>query len=79
VPSRITDRVSLRLDDAPAEPAIRGIMDHHFANQVARQFHSIDREFGSTEAPKTKKGNCFDHAFHVSVRYFGVPAPSESG
>jgi hypothetical protein len=49
----ITDRISLRLDDAPAEPALVGIVDHYFADQVARQLHSIDREFCSTETPKT--------------------------
>jgi hypothetical protein len=47
----ITDRISLRLDDAPAEPAIIGIMDHYFADQVACQLHSIHWEFGSTETP----------------------------
>jgi hypothetical protein len=60
----ITDRISLRLDDALAEPAIIGIMDRYFANQVARQFHSIHREFRSTETPKTTNGNCLAYAFH---------------
>jgi hypothetical protein len=60
----ITDRIRLRLDDAPAEPAIVGIMDRYFANQVARQFHSIDREFRSTKTPKTTKGNRYAYPFH---------------
>jgi hypothetical protein len=54
----ITDRIGLRLDDAPAEPAIVGIMDHYFANEVARQLHSIHRELRSTETAETRKGNC---------------------
>jgi hypothetical protein len=54
---RITDRISFRLDDAPTEPAIAGIMDRYFANQVACQLHGIHRKFGSTETPKTAKGN----------------------
>jgi hypothetical protein len=41
----ITDGISLRLDDAPTEPAIIGIMDRYFANQVMRQLHSVNREF----------------------------------
>jgi hypothetical protein len=45
-----------RLDDAPGEPALIGIMDHYFANQVRRQLHSIRREFRSTETPKTIEG-----------------------
>jgi hypothetical protein len=64
VTSGITDRISLRLDDAPAEPDITGIMNRYFANQVARQLHSIHREFRSTEAPKTTNGNCLAYAFH---------------
>ena len=75
----ITDRISLSLDDAPAEPAIMGIMDHYFANQVACQFHSIHREFRSTETPKTKKRNRLAYAFHLYLRYCGAPVPSESG
>ena len=47
----VTDRISLRLDDVPAKPAIIGIVNHYFANQVARQLHSIHREFCSTETP----------------------------
>ena len=42
----------------PAEPAIIGIMNRYFANQVTRQLHSIHREFRSTETPKTTNGNC---------------------
>ena len=38
----ITDRMSLRLDDAPAEPAVIDIMDDYFAKQVARQMHAIE-------------------------------------
>jgi hypothetical protein len=49
----IADRISLRFNDAAAEPAIIGIVDHYFANQVACQFHGIHREFRSTEMPKT--------------------------
>ncbi len=75
----ITDRIGLRLDDAPAEPAIIGVMNHYFANQVARQLHSIRREFGSAETSKTTKGNRLACAFHLSARYSGAPAPSESG
>jgi hypothetical protein len=64
----ITDRISLRLDDAPAEPAIIEIVDYYFANQIACQFHSIHREFGSTETPKTTKGNRFAGVFHKPLR-----------
>jgi hypothetical protein len=63
----MTDRISLRLDDAPAEPAIVGIMHCYFANQVGRQLHSIHRELRSTETPKTTKGELFAYAFYVSV------------
>ena len=65
----ITNRISLRLDDAPAEPAVIGIMDRYFANQVTCQLHSIHREFRSTETPKTTKGNRLAYAFHLSLRY----------
>jgi hypothetical protein len=53
VPGGIADRISLRFNDATAEPATIGIMDHNLANQVAREFDSIDREFCSSETPKT--------------------------
>ena len=75
----ITDRISLRFNDTPAEPAIIGIVDRDFANQVVRQLHSIHREFRSAETPKTTKRNCLAYAFHFSVRYFGALAASESG
>jgi hypothetical protein len=75
----ITDRISLSLDDAPAEPAIIGIMDHYFPNQVTRQFHRIHREFPSTETPKTKKRDSLAYLFHFSMHYCGAPAPSDIG
>jgi hypothetical protein len=53
----ITYRIGLRLDDAPGEPAIIGIIvrivDHYFANQVTCQLHGIHGEFGPTKTPKT--------------------------
>jgi hypothetical protein len=64
MPCGITDRIGLRLDDAAAEPAIIGIMDRYFANQVACQLHGIHRQFGSTETPKTPMGNYLAYAFH---------------
>jgi hypothetical protein len=63
VPCWITHRISLCLYDAPAESATIGIVDRHFANQVARQFHSIDRKFRSPETSKAKKGRR-TYAFH---------------
>ncbi|MGA3240507.1 MAG: hypothetical protein ABSG03_29890 [Bryobacteraceae bacterium] len=41
MPCRITDRISLRLDDAPAEPAIIGIMDHYFAVEILKKYGPI--------------------------------------
>jgi hypothetical protein len=79
VPRGITDRISLRLDDATAEPAIIATMDRYFANQVARHLHSIHRELRSTETPKTTKGNRLVYAFHLSLRYCEAPAARESG
>jgi hypothetical protein len=58
----ITDWISFRFDDAAAEPAVIGIVDHYFANQVARQLHTIRRQFRSPETPQTTNG------IHLSVR-----------
>ncbi len=65
VPCGITDGISFRLDDAPAKPAIVGIVHRYFANQVARQLHSTDREFCLTETPETTNGSCLAHAFVI--------------
>src|SRR5580704_9350265 len=75
----ITCRIGLRLDDASAEPAIVGIVDRYFANQVACQLHSIHRQIRSTETTKAKNGNRLTYAFHFSVLYCGASAASESG
>ncbi len=48
--------------------------------QVGKRFDvlgSLCRAFAET--PKTTKGNRLAYALHVSVRYCGAPAPSESG
>jgi hypothetical protein len=48
----ITDRISLRLDGAPAEPAVIDIMDDYFAKQVARQMHAV-RHCGAPAPPES--------------------------
>ena len=75
----ITDRISLCLDDAPTEPAIIGIMNHYFANKVARQLHGIHRKFGPTDTPKTITRNRLACAFHLPVRLLQAAAVCESG
>jgi len=41
--------------DAPTEPAIIGIMNCYFANQLACELPNIHWEFRSTETPTTTK------------------------
>jgi hypothetical protein len=45
----ITDRIGFRLDNTPAQPSKVSVMDHHHANQVARQFHGIHWKLRSTK------------------------------
>jgi hypothetical protein len=52
----IADRISFRLDDASAEPAIIGIMARYLANQVARRLDSLSWEFHRTQMPKATEG-----------------------
>jgi hypothetical protein len=60
----ITDGISLGFDDAPAQPAGSAIVDHHFANQVARELHRIYRKFSAAETPKAASWKRFGRAFH---------------
>jgi len=54
-------------------------VDDYFANQVPRQFYSIEREFSSTQPSKTKRRDPLAYLFHFAMRYCGAPAPSDSG
>jgi hypothetical protein len=57
VSGRITDRIGFGLDDTPAQPASHGVMHHHPANQVARQFHGIDWQLRSPQTPQPSVGS----------------------
>ena len=54
-----------RQADAPAEPAIIGIMNCYFANQLACELHNIHWEFRSTETPTTTKANLLPTDFII--------------
>jgi len=75
----ITDRISLRLYNASAQPPVTDIMNRYFANQVAGQFHSVRREFRSTETPETRGKSHLAHPFHLAMRYRDASASSGSG
>ena len=44
-----------RQASAPAEPAIIGIINRYFANQLACELQNIHWEFSSTEMPNNKR------------------------
>jgi hypothetical protein len=54
---RVAYRISFRFDDPSDEPALGNIVDHHLANQIARQLHGVHRKFGpaKTAEPPTRR------------------------
>jgi hypothetical protein len=55
---RIADWICFGFDDPPAEPARGEIMDHYFADQIARQLHGVHRKLRSAKTAEAATRLC---------------------
>jgi hypothetical protein len=52
VPGGVAHRIPFRLDDSPAQPALRQIVDQRFTDQKARELDRIHGQLGAAKTPE---------------------------
>jgi hypothetical protein len=55
---RISDWISFRFDDPPAEPVAGDIMNDYFTYQITRQLHGVHRKLRSAKTAEAATRLC---------------------